>query len=268
MMLTGMFSFAQHSASPLLVSSHRGAFPVSSLLLITSFMVRWNQPRVSVSKVDCSELPEWTAVSRLPTDLGHGRRFFAAELQRTAADLGKLQVFAAHFDEDCRGLWKDKPLYFKGNRCSRLWKLTAPQLSPDRSIVSPATRRRFDRDQRHRRSRGAQWALPHGECQMMIRPWRAGAVLAAFDALFHVTWSVLVASGLAQTVIDFIFWLHFIKPVYQIQPFDIRLAAGLVTVTATLGFVFGYVLALLWNWVQQSKERLAQDEVGRIRRLT
>jgi hypothetical protein len=103
---------------------------------------------------------------------------------------------------------------------------------------------------------------------MMIRPWRAGAVLAAFDALFHVTWSVLVASGLAQTVIDFIFWLHFIKPVYQIQPFDIRLAAGLVTVTATLGFVFGYVLALLWNWVQQSKERLAQDEVGRIRRLT
>jgi hypothetical protein len=70
---------------------------------------------------------EWTAVGRRPANLGRGRRLFATELQRAAVDFDKLQVFAAHFGQDCRGLWQlwqGKPLYFKGNRCSQLWKLT------------------------------------------------------------------------------------------------------------------------------------------------
>jgi hypothetical protein len=81
-------------------------------------------PRGSVSKVDCRELPGWAAVGSLPANLGRWRRLFATELQRTAVDFGKLQVFAAHFGQDCRGLWQGKPLSFKGNRFSRPWKLT------------------------------------------------------------------------------------------------------------------------------------------------
>ena len=50
--------------------------------------------------------------------------FIAADVRRNAVDFGKLQVFAAHFDQDCRGLWQGKPLYFNGPRCSRLWKMT------------------------------------------------------------------------------------------------------------------------------------------------
>jgi len=69
-----------------------------------------------IARVGCS--------GRLPANLGRGRRPFATTLQRTAVDFGKLQVFAAHFGQDCRGLWQGKPLSFKGNRCSRLWKLT------------------------------------------------------------------------------------------------------------------------------------------------
>ena len=80
---------------------------------------------MSVPKVDFSELPEWTAAGHLPVNIGRGRRLFATELQRTAVDFGKLQVFAARFGQDCRGLWQGKPLSFKCNRCSRLWKLTA-----------------------------------------------------------------------------------------------------------------------------------------------
>jgi hypothetical protein len=83
-----------------------------------------DQSLLSVSKVDCSELPEWAAVGRLPANRGRGRGLIAIELQRTAVDFSKLQVLAAHFGQDCRGLWQGKPLYFKGNRCSRLWKLT------------------------------------------------------------------------------------------------------------------------------------------------
>jgi predicted TIM-barrel fold metal-dependent hydrolase len=33
-------------------------------------------------------------------------RFLTPVLRRIAVDFGKLQVFAAHFGEDCRGLWQ------------------------------------------------------------------------------------------------------------------------------------------------------------------
>jgi hypothetical protein len=44
-----------------------------------------------------------------PVELGRGRRFSIADLQVIAVDFGNLQVFAVHFDQDCRGLWQDKP---------------------------------------------------------------------------------------------------------------------------------------------------------------
>jgi hypothetical protein len=49
-----------------------------------------------------------------PVDVARGRRFFAGDLQRAAVDFGKLQVSAAHFGQNCGGLWRGKPLYFKG----------------------------------------------------------------------------------------------------------------------------------------------------------
>jgi hypothetical protein len=58
---------------------------------------------VSVSKVACSELPEWAAATACPVDFGRGRRFFVTDLQRTAVDFGKLRVSAAHFDQDYDG---------------------------------------------------------------------------------------------------------------------------------------------------------------------
>jgi hypothetical protein len=61
-------------------------------------------------------------------DLGCGGQLCHRDLQRTAGDFGKLRVSAADFDQDCRGLWQGESLYFNGNRCSRLWKMTDPEL--------------------------------------------------------------------------------------------------------------------------------------------
>ena len=51
----------------------------------------------------------------------------------------------------------------------------------------------------------------------------------------------------AQAIINFVFWLHFIKPVFAIDPFDGMRATVLVLVTGAVGFVIGAVFAVIWN---------------------
>jgi hypothetical protein len=60
-------------------------------------------------------------------------------------------------------------------------------------------------------------------------------------------WSVLVAAGAAQPVIDFIFRLHMITPPYKIAAFHLSAAAGLVLVTAGIGYIVGWAVGFIWN---------------------
>ncbi len=80
-----------------------------------------------------------------------------------------------------------------------------------------------------------------------IDPIKAGLVLGVLMGAFHLCWALLVAAGWAQPVVDFIFWMQFIKPIYVIAPFAIATAATLVAVTTATGFVLAFVFALLWN---------------------
>jgi hypothetical protein len=49
--------------------------------------------------------------------VGHAR---PPNLQRTADDFDEMRVSAADYDDNCRGLWQRKPLYFNDGHCSRL----------------------------------------------------------------------------------------------------------------------------------------------------
>ena len=80
-----------------------------------------------------------------------------------------------------------------------------------------------------------------------IHPIKAAVTLAALMMLFHACWASAVAVGWAQPLIDFIFKLHFIKPVYVILPFDIMTAVFLIVMTGGVGFVAGLAFATLWN---------------------
>jgi len=74
-----------------------------------------------------------------------------------------------------------------------------------------------------------------------------GLLLGGLMALFHLAWSTLVFLGFAKLLIDWILWLHFITIPVTIGPFDLLRAGLLVLVTFVVGYVVGWVSALLWN---------------------
>ena len=84
-----------------------------------------------------------------------------------------------------------------------------------------------------------------------INPNKVGLVLGTLLGGWHVLWALLVALGWAQAVIDFVFWLHFLRPVYVVGPFNPGIALILIAITAAIGYAFGYLFGALWNWVHR-----------------
>jgi len=80
-----------------------------------------------------------------------------------------------------------------------------------------------------------------------IHPVKAGLALGATIALVHTFWVLMVAAGVAQRWTDFIFWMHFVQPVWIILPFDLGTALMLIGMTAICGFGIGIVFAFVWN---------------------
>jgi hypothetical protein len=80
-----------------------------------------------------------------------------------------------------------------------------------------------------------------------IHPVKAGIAFGAVFGGWHLCWASLVAAGWAQPLIDFIFWMHFIKPIYVVGSFSFGIAAVLIAVTTVVGFLVAYVFSLLWN---------------------
>lgn len=78
---------------------------------------------------------------------------------------------------------------------------------------------------------------------------RTGLALGVLTGGFHAVWAGLVAAGLGQPLLDFIFRLHFIDPPYHVTAFDLPTAATLVGLTFALGVVGGVALAVAWNLI-------------------
>ncbi len=80
---------------------------------------------------------------------------------------------------------------------------------------------------------------------------RTGLAVGVVLGAMHLLWALLVAAGVAQRLMDFIFRLHFIQPVYVVQPFDALRALALVLLAAASGYFIGAVFAFAWNWLHR-----------------
>lgn len=64
-------------------------------------------------------------------------------------------------------------------------------------------------------------------------------------SILHFFWVILVALGWAQPFMDFIFKLHMLNSPFQVQPFDVMLALGLLGTTFLIGCFYGAIFYLL-----------------------
>ena len=80
-----------------------------------------------------------------------------------------------------------------------------------------------------------------------IDPVGAGLTLGLLLGGVHAAWSTLVAIGAAPWVMSVVFRLHFIRPPFEIDGFDLCVAAFLVVMAALAGCALGWLFAALWN---------------------
>ena len=80
-----------------------------------------------------------------------------------------------------------------------------------------------------------------------VDPNRLGIVVAVVLSGWHAVWEGLVAAGVAQRVVEFVYRLHSVKSDMVVEPFAAGRAGLLLLLTAVLGYAAGAVAAALWN---------------------
>lgn len=70
-------------------------------------------------------------------------------------------------------------------------------------------------------------------------------------ALCHLLWIVLVVAGVAETIMNWIFKIHFMSNPFVMQPFDLVNGIWLLVVTFAVGYVAGWVFAVLANMLHK-----------------
>lgn len=73
----------------------------------------------------------------------------------------------------------------------------------------------------------------------------AGATCAVWAAI----WTICVAAGWAQSLLAFVFELHFIRVEASVTAFSLAVATSLIALSFCAGALMGATLAIVWNWI-------------------
>lgn len=80
-----------------------------------------------------------------------------------------------------------------------------------------------------------------------LNPRKTGVAVGTFLGGLHFLWSLLIALGWAQALVNFILWAHMVTASSTVGPFNLTAAVTLVIVTSILGYIGGYMFSLIWN---------------------
>ncbi len=85
----------------------------------------------------------------------------------------------------------------------------------------------------------------------MLSTQKTGLALGLFMAIVHAAWQALVWVGSAQAYVSWIMNLHSLKMNITVTAFNPTTAISLIIATFVIGYVFGWVFALVWNRVRK-----------------
>jgi len=71
--------------------------------------------------------------------------------------------------------------------------------------------------------------------------------LGTFAALMHLVWSILVATGVAQGLVNWSIELHMMAFQITVGAFSLVSAIELIVVAFIIGSAVGFVFATIWN---------------------
>lgn len=85
-----------------------------------------------------------------------------------------------------------------------------------------------------------------------INPTKTGLAVGKLFGGVHLVWSILVALGWAQAVVNFSLWAHMASFPLVIGAFDLTAAVTVILVATAVGYVLGYAFAHIWNYLHHS----------------
>ena len=100
--------------------------------------------------------------------------------------------------------------------------------------------------------------------KVMISRHKLGLLFGTFLGFCHFAWAFLVLTGTAQLLMNWIFQLHFIQPPYTMLPFNLGVAVALIAITSITGYLSGWVLGAIWNWL--GADTTSRNSIPSVRR--
>jgi hypothetical protein len=94
-----------------------------------------------------------------------------------------------------------------------------------------------------------------------------GLVTGGMMGGLHLLWSLSVAAGWGQSILNFFFWMYFIKPIDLIEPFQPARAITLVAISSIIWFVLGSLAARLWNRIRAQMLGIYERPVHRVTKV-
>lgn len=81
----------------------------------------------------------------------------------------------------------------------------------------------------------------------IINKNKTGLTFGFLISFMHLCWSILVAFGIAQMLLDFILDIHMLNMPVIVMPFSLVKSLTLIVVTFVVGYIFGWLMAFFWN---------------------